>query len=41
MKLYNCLMLDESMPEEEPCIVAVMESEQEQRFYYADRYRVH
>ncbi len=39
MKLYKCLMLDESMPEEEPCIVAVMESEQEQCFYYADRYR--
>lgn len=38
MKLYNCLMLDESMPEEAPCIIAVMESEQEQSFYYANRY---
>lgn len=34
MKLYKCKMLDESMPDWEECIVAVMENEQEQNLYY-------
>ena len=34
MKLYKCQMLDESMPDWEECIVAVMENYTEQNFYY-------
>lgn len=39
MKLYKCQMLDESMPYWEECIVAVIESQEEQDFYYKDKYR--
>ena len=38
MKLYRCQMLDESMLDWEECIVAVMESQAEQDFYYEDKH---
>ena len=38
MKLYKCQMLDESMPDWEECIVAVMENQTEQDFYYKDKF---
>ena len=34
MKLYKCQMLDDSMPDWEECVVAVMESIEEQNTYY-------
>lgn len=37
MKLYKCQMLDESMEDYEPCVVAVMEDENEQQIYYANK----
>ena len=37
MKLYKCQMLDESMRDWEPCVVAVMENENEQRVYYENK----
>lgn len=37
MKLYRCQMLDESLEDWEDCIVAAMESQEEQDFYYDDK----
>ena len=34
MKLYKCKILDEAFDDWEECVVAVMESMEEQKFYY-------
>ena len=39
MKLYKCKMLDESMSDWEECIIAVMESMEEQKDYYRTKER--
>ena len=39
MKLYKCIMLDESMSDGEECIVAVMENLEEQELYYQDKFK--
>ena len=36
MKLYKCLMLDDSMEDDEPCIIAALETLEERDYYFND-----
>ena len=40
LKLYRCEILDESMPDWESVIIAVMESKEEQDYYYSHKNEV-